>query len=221
MTMSSIIFKTRKITFILFIVILFSAAFAFAQKPSFEVVPSSGPTIQNTTMPITSGAQGTKFTITTKVSDISGVASVIAHIQKPDETDVAVITLYDDGSHNDGAAGDGIYGNILDSTGKSAGVYFVDIIAKDRLGYSAQEENGASFSITSATTTTTTTTTTTVPSTTTTTIPSTTLQLRFLLLQQPQLFLLRLQLRFLLLPQRQLFHVFLLVPLVLAVAQLP
>ena len=174
MTMSSIIFKTRKITFILFIVILFSAAFAFAQKPSFEVVPSSGPTIQNTTMPITSGAQGTKFTITTKVSDISGVASVIAHIQKPDETDVAVITLYDDGSHNDGAAGDGIYGNILDSTGKSAGVYFVDIIAKDRLGYSAQEENGASFSITSATTTTTTTTTTTIPSTTTTTIPSTT-----------------------------------------------
>jgi hypothetical protein len=141
----------KKYLYFLFSILLFSAVlgtgFVLSQKPSFEIAPSPEPIIQNTTVTPSSGPPGTIFTITTKASDISGIGSVIAHIQIPDGTDVALVTLYDDGLHNDGAANDGIYGNKWDSTGLALGTYYIDIVANDTLGYFAKDENGASFKL--------------------------------------------------------------------------
>ena len=132
---------------ILLLSIIFSIRFVFSQIPSFEIAPSPEPTIQNTTVSPASGSLGTVFTITTQASDISGIGSVIAHIQNPDETDVALVTLYDDGTHNDGAANDGTYGGSWDSSGFPGATYYIDIVANDTLGYFAEDENGASFDL--------------------------------------------------------------------------
>jgi hypothetical protein len=67
--------------------------------------------------------------------------TTIAHIQNLDETDVAKVTLYDDGLHNDGAANDGIFGNGWNSTGFPVGAYFVDITACDLIGNCGEVEN--------------------------------------------------------------------------------
>jgi len=127
--------------------VVFDIRFVFAQKPSFEIAPSSGPTIQNTVVSPASGFFGTIYTITTRASDVSGIGSVIAHIQNPDETDVALVTLYDDGTHGDGVANDGTYGARWNSTGFPGAKYYVDIVANDLLGYFSEAENGASFNI--------------------------------------------------------------------------
>jgi hypothetical protein len=137
------------ISLILFSFVFLGIKFAFSQRPSFEITPSAGPTIQNTNVSPTLGLPGTIFTITTQASDVSGVSSVIAYIQNPDEKDVAQITLYDDGAHSDGAANDGIYGNKWNSTGFPIAKYYIDIVAKDTLGYSSEAENGANFDIVS------------------------------------------------------------------------
>ena len=141
----------KKYLYFLFLGLLFSVVLGvrlvFSQKPSFEIAPSPEPTIQNTAVSPASGPLGTIFTITTQASDVSGIGSVIAHIQNPDEIDVALVTLYDDGMHSDGAANDGTYGNTWDSTGFPGATYYVDIIANDTLGYFAEDENGASFDV--------------------------------------------------------------------------
>ncbi len=140
----------RKIIYILFIFLLLSVIeinIILSSDPSFEVAPSPNPLIQNTAVLPTSGSLNTLFIITSQVSDVSGIGSAIAHIQNPDETDVALVTLYDDGLHSDGAANDNIYGNTWDSTGRLIGTYFVDIIANDNLGYFSEDENGATFNI--------------------------------------------------------------------------
>lgn len=101
------------------------------------------PTIRNTQVNPTSGPSGTIFTIVTDITDPLGVDSTttIAHIQNPDETDIAQITLYDDGMHSDGAAGDGTYGGSWDSTGFPSGPYYVDITACDLIGNCGEVEN--------------------------------------------------------------------------------
>ena len=141
----------KKYLYFLFLVLFFSivldAKFIFSQKPSFEIAPSPGPTIQNTNVSPNLGLPGTVFTITTQASDVSGISSVIAHIQNPDETDVAQVILYDDGLHNDGAANDGTYGASWNSTGFPEATYYVDVVATDTLGYFTEKENGASFDI--------------------------------------------------------------------------
>jgi len=88
----------------------------------------TGPYISSAQVNPLSGPPGTIFTIT---ASVTGATSVSAHIQKPDETDIAAINLYDDGIHSDGAANDGTYGNTWDSTGFPSGPYFIDIIARD------------------------------------------------------------------------------------------
>lgn len=135
------------LSLILLLSIIFSIRFVFSQEPSFEIAPSPEPTILNTSVSPASGPLGTIFTITTQASDISGIGSVIAHIQNPDETDRALVTLYDDGAHSDGAANDGTYGGSWDSSGFPGATYYIDIVANDTLGYFAEDENGASFDL--------------------------------------------------------------------------
>jgi hypothetical protein len=101
------------------------------------------PSIQNAKVNPTSGPSGTIFIITAEITDSLGVdpTTTIAHIQNPDEKDVAQVTLYDDGAHSDGAANDGIYGNKWDSTGFPVASYFVDITACDLIGNCGEAEN--------------------------------------------------------------------------------
>ncbi len=102
---------------------------------------SSGPRISNAQVIPTSGPPGTTFVITASISDPNGVDSTTtkAHIQNPDETNVATIDLYDDGVHSDGAAGDGTYGNTW--TSGAIGAYYVDIVACDLKGNCGEAEN--------------------------------------------------------------------------------
>ena len=101
------------------------------------------PDIKNAKVNPTSGPSGTIFIITVDISDPLGVdpATTIAHIQNPDEKDVAQVTLFDDGLHNDGAANDGTYGASWNSTGFPVGSYYVDITACDLIGNCAEVEN--------------------------------------------------------------------------------
>ena len=57
--------------------------------------------------------------------------SVTAYIQSPDESNIYVLSLYDDGNHGDLSNGDGTYGNIWDSSGYPETTYYVDIVAID------------------------------------------------------------------------------------------
>ena len=56
-----------------------------------------------------------------------------AHIQNPDGADLAVLELFDDGLHGDGASGDLDFGNVFDSTGFQLGVYQIDIVGFPRI----------------------------------------------------------------------------------------
>jgi len=61
-------------------------------------------------------------------------ASVVAAITLPNATEMN-ITLYDDGTHNDSVANDGVYINTFNTT-SAEGVYFIDIAANGTLeGY--------------------------------------------------------------------------------------
>jgi PKD repeat protein len=101
------------------------------------------PTIQNAKVIPTSGPSGTIFTITADIADPLGLGptTTMAHIQRPDETDVALVTLYDDGTHGDGAANDGTYGARWNSTGFPSGAYYVDITACDLIRNCGEKEN--------------------------------------------------------------------------------
>ncbi|MHA1264388.1 MAG: choice-of-anchor X domain-containing protein [Candidatus Helarchaeota archaeon] len=93
------------------------------------------------------GVQGTLFTIRANVTDPSNVSTVFASIQYPDETEIANLPLYDDGTHNDGAANDSMFANSWDSTGQSNGTYYIDIWTNDTLGNTGEFDNKRFFFI--------------------------------------------------------------------------
>jgi uncharacterized repeat protein (TIGR02543 family) len=95
----------------------------------------TGPSISDVQVSPGSGVVGTDFTVSADVSDVSGIKSVEAQIQNPDETNVAVIAL----------TGSGTYTGIWDST--TAGSYVVDIVATDNLDNVAEANNAGSFSV--------------------------------------------------------------------------
>ena len=73
---------------------------------------------------------GNNAFIITKVEDSSGIQSVTAEIESPDENVIATIDLYDDGKHGDRDALDGHYANYW-KTDYTPRDYLVDIIATD------------------------------------------------------------------------------------------
>jgi hypothetical protein len=87
---------------------------------------------------------GGDVTISAEVTDEDGVASVTVEIESPDETIRATLTLYDDGLHDDGAAGDGVYGSTWTTlpTGRD---YVLDITAADIHSKSTTHDNIADF----------------------------------------------------------------------------
>ncbi|MFP4345144.1 MAG: C25 family cysteine peptidase [Anaerolineales bacterium] len=88
---------------------------------------------------------GESVTITARVSDEDGVASVMAEVEGPDETVHATLTLHDDGAHGDGAAGDGTYGNSW-TTPAAKLDYVVDLTVADALSQTHTHNNVATFS---------------------------------------------------------------------------
>ncbi len=110
-----------------------------------KVITEEKISITNTSVVSISGPPGTVFTIKATITAPAGVnpATTKAHIQNPDESDIAggVIDLFDDGAHSDGAAGDGVYANTWNSATAPSGPYFVDINACDVGGNCAETEN--------------------------------------------------------------------------------
>lgn len=148
----------RRIIKIILILVLCFAAKANAQLPSFEVYDSScgwgkncttWPTVQSTT--ITKNQN--QVLITAQVFDVSGVFSVVAKIEDPNNPGqyLASQIMYDDGSHFDGSAHDLYYGatlNLSDENLFPPGNYRVDIFAQDWLTHGFVYKNvGGGFSI--------------------------------------------------------------------------
>lgn len=113
-------------------------------KSTYDLTPPYITNVQVGNDPIT---VGDTQTITCEVADLSGILSVTAYIEYPDETVVATTVLYDDGLHNDGSSDDGVFGNTWDSTGSIGGTYLVDISALDNSTLQNQQniDNGISF----------------------------------------------------------------------------
>ncbi len=95
---------------------------------------------------------GRLFTITANITDPDGIAVAGSGIEPPivEESTLygsSEFLLFDDGAHGDGDAGDGIYGNILDSTGYPKGIHNISIRVADTLGNSKRYENIAQYVI--------------------------------------------------------------------------
>ncbi len=99
-----------------------------------------GPIISYPTVSLKVGASGTIFNFTTQVWDYTGINSVIGYVQNPDETNIDIITFWDDGNHNDGGIGDGLYGASMNSSGYAIGIYYLDINATDSTTYQYETE---------------------------------------------------------------------------------
>ena len=136
----------------IFLAVIMSVVFlafgyvVLAQRPSFEIANEAPPTVGG--LEVTPQAiQNTPITIAVNASDVSGVASVLAYVMNG-SVEVAVVTLYDDGSHSDNGASDGRYGNQWNVGDNPEGAYRVEIQANDRLGYATNRSLvTANFSI--------------------------------------------------------------------------
>jgi len=112
------------------------------------------PSISNIAVTLASGNVGTVFTITASVTDLYGgkdnldSQQVLAHIQNPDENDIATPRMYDDGSNGDATAGDGVFTARWQST--TEGTYYVDVSARDLAGNKSEAEASSPFTVTEA-----------------------------------------------------------------------
>jgi len=95
-----------------------------------DIIP---PNISNILVnPITGYPEnGTIFTISANITDISGILDVFIEIEYLDENIIATLPLYDDGSHGDMISGDNIFTNEWNCSGALSGTYYIDIIARD------------------------------------------------------------------------------------------
>jgi hypothetical protein len=84
-------------------------------------------------------AVGSPVNISVFIREGGNLSSVTATIESPDETGVGTMPLYDDGSHNDGAAGDRWFGGSWFPTGEAD--FYVDFAATDDHGNSGTANN--------------------------------------------------------------------------------
>jgi PKD repeat protein len=108
------------------------------------VIDSVGPYLYGPTAMPRYVEAGHPVTITVHVEDSSGVSSVQATVESPDETERGTVTLYDDGLHGDLGAGDGTYGNAW-ATDAAPRTYKVDFVAEDELDNATALNNGTEF----------------------------------------------------------------------------
>jgi len=118
------------------------AQVSIGPTPSFEVetAPYGPEIISFTTSPNPATAGITSVTFTMKTMDISGVRSAIVQVVDSNNNIVDTVDLYDDGQHNDGAAGDGIFVDIWNLLDLSDGLYGLNVQATDALGNTTPEE---------------------------------------------------------------------------------
>jgi len=89
-------------------------------------------------------APGGIVTVTADVRDEDTITVVAVEIEGPDETLRGILSLYDDGAHGDGPAGDGIYGNTW-TTPMDKRDYLVDLVVMDTVNNPVSHDNMASF----------------------------------------------------------------------------
>jgi subtilisin family serine protease len=82
--------------------------------------------------------------ITCEVTDPDGVSTVVARMEAPDGYQRGSVSLFDDGAHGDGGAGDGVWGGTW-ATDALPHDYLVDIVATDSGSTSATYDNMADF----------------------------------------------------------------------------
>jgi FlaG/FlaF family flagellin (archaellin) len=115
----------------------------FQMKKAFTgTLDVAVPTIGGVTVNPGQDHIGAAFEITAEVTDLSGVQSVVAQIQRPDETNVATVPL----------TGTGTYTGTWDSSSASGGTYYVDIVATDTSDNIAESDNAATIGLTTTTT---------------------------------------------------------------------
>ncbi|RLG55505.1 MAG: hypothetical protein DRN95_07785, partial [Candidatus Hydrothermarchaeota archaeon] len=101
---------------------------------SFEitVIDNIGPSAYDCQVSPKITSKGSKVNISVYAEDSAGIRSVKALIKKSGDI-IKLLTLYDDGNHNDGSSGDGIFGNSW-TTLSEENDYVVDIRTTDNLG---------------------------------------------------------------------------------------
>jgi hypothetical protein len=90
---------------------------------------------------------GVAVNLRTQITDSSSISSVEAYVQYPDGTTIATVNLLDDGIVDDGVAANNIYGYNWNSSGQSAGMFFVDIKTEDELANTTTANNVGRFFI--------------------------------------------------------------------------
>ena len=115
----------------------------FQLKKTFTgTLDVADPTIGSVAVNPSQDHAGAVFEITAEVTDLSGVQSVEAQIQRPDETNVAIVPL----------TGTGTYTGTWDSSSASGGTYYVDIVATDTSYNIAESDNAATIGLTTTST---------------------------------------------------------------------
>ncbi|GAB4312029.1 MAG: hypothetical protein Kow0069_12640 [Promethearchaeota archaeon] len=118
---------------------------------SFTLVDVTAPSLSNpSAVPALRDPEvGGVIVINVDASDWSGLQSVTATVQYSNGTSVTTLTLYDDGAHDDGAAGDDTYGNSWACDGFPEDTYNVDYSATDASPNHnlASINDGATFSL--------------------------------------------------------------------------
>ena len=138
--------KKVSLYFFSILAILF-VSIAYAQEPSFEVVPQSAPSVSNIIVNPDPQNIGQNILITAQIVDVSGISSAKARIENSVGTVILTMNLYDDGTNFDVTAADDIFSNMYNvSIGTPIGNYKVFIITTDVFGNVSNTEQ-ASFSI--------------------------------------------------------------------------
>jgi len=83
---------------------------------------------------------GDTVSITVRAEDGSGVAEVKAILNAYESETIVTAQMYDDGAHNDGAAGDGIFGAEM-TLPDQTGYQLIDIYARDNLDNDGIQKN--------------------------------------------------------------------------------
>ena len=105
------------------------------------------PQISNYYVSSSSASIGAAIKVTAKATDNQGVARVTAGIRNEAGQSYGMLTLLDNGVNGGNVAGNGIYGNIWNTTGMAAGTYFLDITAVDNFGNSVNQTNAATVTL--------------------------------------------------------------------------
>ncbi len=105
------------------------------------IFDNSAPDVRNITVHYPSGHEALSYDpvyITAEISDMSGVNETSISLNST-ALGIDNERMYDDGQHNDGASGDGIYGTELLYPSNDTGRYYINLTLSDVLGNPARK----------------------------------------------------------------------------------